>query len=56
MASMLSSHLMTAWSMQLRIISAISFPGGSIRDNEVIATANRLGVALVFTGMQHFLH
>jgi len=30
--------------------------GGSIRDNEVIATANRLGVALVFTGMRHFLH
>lgn len=31
-------------------------PGGSIRDDEVIATANRLGVSLVFTGMRHFLH
>ena len=31
-------------------------PGGSIRDGEVIATANRLGVAMVFTGMRHFLH
>ncbi|MBC7086579.1 MAG: bifunctional phosphoribosylaminoimidazolecarboxamide formyltransferase/IMP cyclohydrolase [Methanomethylovorans sp.] len=31
-------------------------PGGSIRDNEVINTANRLGVSLVFTGMRHFLH
>jgi len=31
-------------------------PGGSIRDKEVIAAANRLGVSLVFTGMRHFLH
>lgn len=31
-------------------------PGGSIRDSEVIATANRLGVAMIFTGMRHFLH
>jgi phosphoribosylaminoimidazolecarboxamide formyltransferase/IMP cyclohydrolase len=31
-------------------------PGGSIRDSEVIATANRLGVSMVFTGMRHFLH
>ncbi|WP_340820094.1 bifunctional phosphoribosylaminoimidazolecarboxamide formyltransferase/IMP cyclohydrolase [Methanolobus sp. WCC4] len=31
-------------------------PGGSIRDDEVIATANNLGVSLVFTGMRHFLH
>jgi phosphoribosylaminoimidazolecarboxamide formyltransferase/IMP cyclohydrolase len=31
-------------------------PGGSIRDEEVIATANRLGVSLVFTGMRHFNH
>ena len=30
--------------------------GGSIRDKEVIAAANRLGVSLVFTGMRHFLH
>ncbi|MBW6471228.1 MAG: bifunctional phosphoribosylaminoimidazolecarboxamide formyltransferase/IMP cyclohydrolase [Methanosarcinaceae archaeon] len=37
-------------------IKFIVSPGGSIRDNEVIATANRFGVSLVFTGMRHFLH
>lgn len=37
-------------------IKYIVSPGGSIRDKEVIATANRLGVSLVFTGMRHFLH
>jgi len=31
-------------------------PGGSIRDSEVIATADELGIAMVFTGMRHFLH
>jgi len=37
-------------------IRYIVSPGGSIRDGEVIATANRLNVSLVFTGMRHFLH
>ncbi len=37
-------------------IRYIVSPGGSIRDSEVIATANRLGVSLVFTGMRHFFH
>ncbi|HHV24252.1 MAG: bifunctional phosphoribosylaminoimidazolecarboxamide formyltransferase/IMP cyclohydrolase [Methanosarcina sp.] len=37
-------------------IRYIVSPGGSIRDGEVIAAANRLGVAMVFTGMRHFLH
>jgi phosphoribosylaminoimidazolecarboxamide formyltransferase / IMP cyclohydrolase len=37
-------------------IRFIVSPGGSIRDGEVIDTANRLGVAMVFTGMRHFLH
>ncbi len=37
-------------------IRYIVSPGGSIRDKEVIAAANRLGVSLVFTGMRHFLH
>lgn len=37
-------------------IQYIVSPGGSIRDNEVIATANRLNVSLIFTGMRHFLH
>jgi len=31
-------------------------PGGSVRDAEVIAAADRLGVAMVFTGMRHFRH
>ncbi len=31
-------------------------PGGSIRDNEVIAAANTLGLAMVFTGIRHFRH
>jgi len=35
---------------------AIIQPGGSVRDNEVIAAADRLGMAMVFTGMRHFLH
>jgi phosphoribosylaminoimidazolecarboxamide formyltransferase/IMP cyclohydrolase len=35
---------------------AVIQPGGSVRDNEVIAAANRLGLAMVFTGMRHFLH
>lgn len=37
-------------------IRYIISPGGSIRDKEVIAAANRLGVSLVFTGMRHFYH
>jgi len=37
-------------------IRYIISPGGSIRDHEVIATANLLGVAMIFTGMRHFLH
>jgi phosphoribosylaminoimidazolecarboxamide formyltransferase/IMP cyclohydrolase len=31
-------------------------PGGSVRDSDVIAAADRLGLAMVFTGMRHFLH
>jgi phosphoribosylaminoimidazolecarboxamide formyltransferase/IMP cyclohydrolase len=31
-------------------------PGGSVRDSEVIAAANRLGVTMVFTGVRHFRH
>jgi phosphoribosylaminoimidazolecarboxamide formyltransferase/IMP cyclohydrolase len=31
-------------------------PGGSVRDGEVIAAADRLGVAMVFTGVRHFRH
>jgi phosphoribosylaminoimidazolecarboxamide formyltransferase/IMP cyclohydrolase len=31
-------------------------PGGSMRDGDVIAAADRLGVAMVFTGVRHFRH
>ena len=37
-------------------VSAIVQPGGSIRDQEVIEAADRLGLAMVFTGVRHFLH
>jgi len=36
--------------------TAVIQPGGSIRDNEVIAAADRAGVAMVLTGMRHFRH
>jgi phosphoribosylaminoimidazolecarboxamide formyltransferase/IMP cyclohydrolase len=36
--------------------TAVIQPGGSVRDAEVIAAADRLGVAMVFTGVRHFRH
>jgi phosphoribosylaminoimidazolecarboxamide formyltransferase/IMP cyclohydrolase len=36
--------------------TAVIQPGGSVRDNDVIAAANRLGLAMVFSGVRHFLH
>jgi len=36
--------------------TAIIQPGGSVKDAEVIAAADKLGVAMVFTGMRHFKH
>ncbi len=36
--------------------TAIVQPGGSVRDDEVVAAADRLGVAMVFTGVRHFRH
>ncbi len=36
--------------------TAIIQPGGSVRDQEVIDAANRLGLAMVFTGVRHFRH
>jgi phosphoribosylaminoimidazolecarboxamide formyltransferase/IMP cyclohydrolase len=36
--------------------SAVIQPGGSIRDDEVIAAADAAGLAMVFTGMRHFRH
>jgi len=37
-------------------ITAVIQPGGSVRDDEVIAAADRLGLAMVFTGVRHFRH
>jgi len=37
-------------------ISAVIQPGGSMRDEEVIAAADEHGIAMVFTGMRHFRH
>jgi phosphoribosylaminoimidazolecarboxamide formyltransferase/IMP cyclohydrolase len=37
-------------------IKAVIQPGGSMRDDEVIAAANEHGIAMVFTGMRHFRH
>jgi phosphoribosylaminoimidazolecarboxamide formyltransferase/IMP cyclohydrolase len=36
--------------------TAVIQPGGSVRDAEVIAAADKLGVAMVFTGIRHFRH
>ncbi len=37
-------------------VTAIIEPGGSVKDDEVIAAANENGIAMVFTGMRHFRH
>ena len=37
-------------------ISAIIQPGGSIKDKDIIAKADELGIAMVLTGIRHFLH
>ena len=37
-------------------ISAIIQPGGSMRDEEVIAAANEHNISMIFTGMRHFRH
>jgi phosphoribosylaminoimidazolecarboxamide formyltransferase/IMP cyclohydrolase len=37
-------------------IAAVIQPGGSLRDDEVIAAADEHGMAMVFTGMRHFRH
>ena len=36
--------------------TAVIQPGGSVRDADVIAAANKLGMAMVFTGVRHFRH
>ena len=37
-------------------ISAIIQPGGSMRDDEIIAAANEHNISMIFTGMRHFRH
>jgi phosphoribosylaminoimidazolecarboxamide formyltransferase/IMP cyclohydrolase len=36
--------------------TAIVEPGGSVRDEEVIAAADEHGAAMIFTGVRHFRH
>ena len=35
---------------------AIIQPGGSMRDEEVVAAADELGLVMVYTGIRHFRH
>jgi phosphoribosylaminoimidazolecarboxamide formyltransferase/IMP cyclohydrolase len=37
-------------------ITAVIQPGGSVKDQDVIDAADRLGIAMVFTGVRHFRH
>jgi phosphoribosylaminoimidazolecarboxamide formyltransferase/IMP cyclohydrolase len=37
-------------------VTAVIQPGGSVQDKTVIEAANRLGLAMVFTGVRHFRH
>ena len=37
-------------------VTAVIQPGGSVKDQEVIDAADRLGLAMVFTGIRHFRH
>jgi phosphoribosylaminoimidazolecarboxamide formyltransferase/IMP cyclohydrolase len=37
-------------------IAAVIQPGGSVRDDEVVAAADEHGIAMVFTGQRHFRH
>ena len=37
-------------------VSAVIQPGGSMRDEEVIAAADEHDIAMVFTGIRHFRH
>ncbi|HET9752601.1 MAG TPA: bifunctional phosphoribosylaminoimidazolecarboxamide formyltransferase/IMP cyclohydrolase [Myxococcales bacterium] len=37
-------------------VTCVAQPGGSVRDEEVIAAADKLGLAMLFTGVRHFRH
>ena len=52
-----SSPSPTAWQVIAEAgATAVIQPGGSVRDEEVIAAADEAGLAMVFTGMRHFRH
>ena len=36
--------------------TSIIHPGGSVRDKEIILTADKLGLGMIFTGFRHFRH
>ena len=50
------SGLATAYYLAKAGATAIIQPGGSVRDQEVIEAADRLGLAMIFTGVRHFRH
>jgi phosphoribosylaminoimidazolecarboxamide formyltransferase/IMP cyclohydrolase len=37
-------------------VTAIIQPGGSIRDKQIVEVANKMNIAMVFTGVRHFRH
>jgi len=37
-------------------VTAVVQPGGSVRDAEVLAAADKLGITMVYTGVRHFRH
>ena len=37
-------------------VTAIAQPGGSVRDDEIVAAADEHGIAMVLTGRRHFKH
>jgi phosphoribosylaminoimidazolecarboxamide formyltransferase/IMP cyclohydrolase len=37
-------------------VTAVIHPGGSVRDDEVLEACDRLGLAVVLTGVRHFRH
>jgi phosphoribosylaminoimidazolecarboxamide formyltransferase/IMP cyclohydrolase len=37
-------------------VRAVVQPGGSVRDEEVVAAANAAGITMYFTGARHFFH
>jgi phosphoribosylaminoimidazolecarboxamide formyltransferase/IMP cyclohydrolase len=52
-----SSRFPTAWRKRRSTESRpVIQPGGSVKDADVIAAADRLGLAMVFTGVRHFRH